>query len=56
MLQSIKDGKLEIIVCDNRVELGNVAAKLAVEKIKQLLGVKPFINIISRRHHHKMNF
>lgn len=46
MLQSIKKDKLEVFVCDNKVELGNVAAKLAAEKIKQLLDVKPLINII----------
>lgn len=46
MLQNIKGEKLEVIVSENRAELGNTAAKLASEKIRQLLAIKPFINII----------
>ncbi|MCQ6957192.1 glucosamine-6-phosphate deaminase [Mucilaginibacter aquariorum] len=46
MLQNIKEDKLEVFVSENRAILGNTAAKLASEKIKQLLGTKPFINII----------
>lgn len=46
MVQYIKEEKLEVIVAASRAELGTTAAKLAGRKIKQLLGVKPFINII----------
>jgi glucosamine-6-phosphate deaminase len=46
MLQNIKGEKLEVIVSENRAELGNTAAKLASEKIRQMLAIKPFINII----------
>jgi glucosamine-6-phosphate deaminase len=46
MLQNIKVDKLEIVVSENRAELGSIAAKLASEKIKQLLSIKRFINII----------
>jgi glucosamine-6-phosphate deaminase len=46
MLKQIKAEKLEVIVLENRASLGQTAAKMVSEKIKQLLLTKPVINMI----------
>jgi glucosamine-6-phosphate deaminase len=46
MLQTLKIDKLEVLVFENRAALGLNAAQMAGEKIKELLVVKPVINIV----------
>ncbi|MFC0512863.1 glucosamine-6-phosphate deaminase [Mucilaginibacter angelicae] len=46
MLKKIKAEKLEVIVLENRAALGQTAAKMVSEKIKQLLLTKPSVNMI----------
>lgn len=46
MLKNIKKDKLEVLVFENRATLGKAAAKMAAEKIKELLQTKLVINII----------
>lgn len=46
MLKTIKAEKLEIIVLESRAALGQTAAKMVSDKIKQLLLVKPAVNMI----------
>jgi glucosamine-6-phosphate deaminase len=46
MLKKIKEGKLEIIVLENRASLGQTAARMVSKTIEQLLLSKPLINMI----------
>lgn len=46
MLKKIKAEKLEVIVLENRASLGQTAAKMVSEKIKQLLLTKTVVNMI----------
>lgn len=46
MLKQIQAEKLEVIVLENRASLGQTAAKMVSEKIKELLLNKPVINMI----------
>lgn len=46
MLFSIKKEKLDVLVFENRTALGQTAAKMVSEKIRQLLFTKPAINMI----------
>lgn len=46
MLKQIKAEKLDVIVLENRASLGQKAAELVSEKIKQLLLTKPTVNMI----------
>ncbi|MDR6941062.1 glucosamine-6-phosphate deaminase [Mucilaginibacter pocheonensis] len=46
MLSHIKKEKLDVLVFENRTALGQTAAKMVSEKIRQLLFTKPAINMI----------
>ncbi|WP_183561517.1 glucosamine-6-phosphate deaminase [Mucilaginibacter sp. SP1R1] len=46
MSQTIKKDKLEVYVFETRAALGKKAAEMASDKIRQLLAVKPVINIV----------
>lgn len=46
MLFSIKKEKLDVLVFESRAALGQTAAKMVSEKIRQLLFTKPAINMI----------
>lgn len=46
MVQTIQKDKLKVLVLKDRAELGQTAAAMVSDKIKELLSIKPEINII----------